>query len=262
MALLDWELSTLGYPLADLAYSAMCYHFPSSDKTGVRGLPRPLPEGAFLNMAHCFHAVSSYGPLCRCLLCVPQQWLACMPEQNLVLCAYQHNVLWYEALQHNVYHAFSDSLHAGHIARAEHIHVSVPVCTETTPTDAQWDYQWVRSSCVCDCQHAKSQNVSSPVGIPTEAEYIQMYCQARGIGVPDPTTYAFCQALSMFRIAAILAGVGARAQQGNASSKHAAQVSEVTASVKSTFCLSGLIACLLHDKVENKYCMLKAPADT
>lgn len=45
LALLDWELSTLGYPLADLAYSAMCYHFPMSDKTGVRGLPRPLPEG-------------------------------------------------------------------------------------------------------------------------------------------------------------------------------------------------------------------------
>ncbi|DBA75358.1 TPA: hypothetical protein ACH3X1_010626 [Trebouxia sp. C0004] len=105
LALLDWELSTLGYPLADLAYSAMCYHFPSSDKTGVRGLPRPLPEG-----------------------------------------------------------------------------------------------------------------------IPTEREYIQMYCQARGVGMPEPTTYAFCQALSMFRIAAILAGVGARAQQGNASSQHAAQV--------------------------------------
>lgn len=45
LALLDWELSTLGYPLADLAYSAMCYHFPMSDKTGVRGLPRPLPDG-------------------------------------------------------------------------------------------------------------------------------------------------------------------------------------------------------------------------
>ena len=49
LALLDWELSTLGYPLADLAYSAMCYHFPISDKTGVRGLPSPLPEGAL----HC-----------------------------------------------------------------------------------------------------------------------------------------------------------------------------------------------------------------
>lgn len=61
-------------------------------------------------------------------------------------------------------------------------------------------------------------------GLPSEQEYIEIYCQARGIAVPDPTTYAFCQALSMFRIAAILAGVGARAQLGNASSKHAAEV--------------------------------------
>jgi len=65
LALLDWELSTLGYPLADLAYSAMCYHFPSSDKTGVRGLPRPLPEGALLNVAHLVSC-----PLCACLPCV------------------------------------------------------------------------------------------------------------------------------------------------------------------------------------------------
>ena len=74
-----------------------------------------------------------------------------------------------------------------------------------------------------------------------------MYCQARGIGVPDPTTYAFCQALSMFRIAAILAGVGARAQQGNASSKHAAQVSEVIASIMLMlmvmYCTSVLSVC-------------------
>ena len=58
-----------------------------------------------------------------------------------------------------------------------------------------------------------------------------MYCQARGIGVPDPTTYAFCQALSMFRIAAILAGVGARAQLGNASSKQAAEVRQAATEV-------------------------------
>ena len=89
-----------------------------------------------------------------------------------------------------------------------------------------------------------------------------MYCQARGIGVPDPTTYAFCQALSMFRIAAILAGVGARAQQGNASSKHAARVREVTASLECTLCVSGLTAGLLHDKVGNKDTMLKVPAET
>ena len=52
-----------------------------------------------------------------------------------------------------------------------------------------------------------------------------IYCEARGIPQPDPVTYAFCMALSIFRGAAILAGVGARAQQGNASSAKAAQAS-------------------------------------
>ena len=44
LAILDWELSTLGHPLADLAYSAMPYHFPS----GFEALPSlgaTLPEG-------------------------------------------------------------------------------------------------------------------------------------------------------------------------------------------------------------------------
>ena len=39
LALLDWELSTLGHPLADLAYNCMPYHLPS------RGAP-PLKEVA------------------------------------------------------------------------------------------------------------------------------------------------------------------------------------------------------------------------
>ncbi len=44
LAILDWELSTLGHPFADLAYSAMPYHFPS----GFEALPSlgdTLPEG-------------------------------------------------------------------------------------------------------------------------------------------------------------------------------------------------------------------------
>jgi len=36
-ALLDWELSTLGHPLADLGYLCMPYHLPA-DVPGVRGL--------------------------------------------------------------------------------------------------------------------------------------------------------------------------------------------------------------------------------
>ena len=44
LAILDWELSTLGHPFADLAYSAMPYHFPA----GFEPLPSlgdTLPEG-------------------------------------------------------------------------------------------------------------------------------------------------------------------------------------------------------------------------
>jgi len=34
VAVLDWELSTLGHPLADLAYNCMCYHLPSENSLG------------------------------------------------------------------------------------------------------------------------------------------------------------------------------------------------------------------------------------
>ncbi|KAA1174322.1 phosphotransferase [Marinobacter salinexigens] len=37
IAILDWELSTLGHPLADLAYYCLPYHMPS-DMEGMRGL--------------------------------------------------------------------------------------------------------------------------------------------------------------------------------------------------------------------------------
>jgi len=38
IALLDWELSTLGHPLADLAYNCVLYHAAAEDYGGVRGL--------------------------------------------------------------------------------------------------------------------------------------------------------------------------------------------------------------------------------
>ncbi len=127
LALLDWELSTLGYPLADLAYSAMCYHFPSSDKTGVRGLPRPLPEGAFLNMAH---LVSR--PLCKCLPCVCQQRQICVPEQESVLGAFHNIFCGTMHIAYRVYHASTESLHASHSVCAQHIRLSVPVHRNNT----------------------------------------------------------------------------------------------------------------------------------
>ena len=51
-----------------------------------------------------------------------------------------------------------------------------------------------------------------------------MYCAARGVPPPAPQAWSVFLALSIFRAAAILAGVGARAKLGNASSERAAQV--------------------------------------
>lgn len=40
VAILDWELATIGHPFADLAYNCMSYHFPPGDSltAGVKGL--------------------------------------------------------------------------------------------------------------------------------------------------------------------------------------------------------------------------------
>ena len=46
LGVLDWELSTLGHPLADLAYSAMPWHLPQgSIPGGTYTLQSPLPPG-------------------------------------------------------------------------------------------------------------------------------------------------------------------------------------------------------------------------
>lgn len=63
-----------------------------------------------------------------------------------------------------------------------------------------------------------------PPGIPTEQQYIKMYCQERGLPYPLKANWSFYLALSIFRLCSILAGVGARAAQGNASSQIAGQV--------------------------------------
>src|SRR5262249_6639791 len=59
------------------------------------------------------------------------------------------------------------------------------------------------------------------LGIPTEEDYIARYCQRTGrASIPDWEIYLI---FNMFRIAAILHGVLARALQGNASSGNAAE---------------------------------------
>ena len=58
-------------------------------------------------------------------------------------------------------------------------------------------------------------------GLPTEAEYVQLYC--RRTGRNDVPSWNFYLAFSMFRLASILQGVYARGLQGNAASAYALQ---------------------------------------
>jgi len=60
-----------------------------------------------------------------------------------------------------------------------------------------------------------------PEGIPSEAEFVAAYCAARGCESPAPADWAFYLGVSLFRAAAIVGGVGARAKLGHASAANA-----------------------------------------
>lgn len=56
VALLDWELSTLGHPLADLAYHCMCWRIPPTLWRGIAGLDLAalgIPDEADFVAAYC-----------------------------------------------------------------------------------------------------------------------------------------------------------------------------------------------------------------
>jgi aminoglycoside phosphotransferase (APT) family kinase protein len=60
------------------------------------------------------------------------------------------------------------------------------------------------------------------LGIPAEGDYLSRYLQRRGVSTrPDARAWSFYMAYNMFRLAAILQGVMARAVAGNASSERA-----------------------------------------
>jgi aminoglycoside phosphotransferase (APT) family kinase protein len=67
------------------------------------------------------------------------------------------------------------------------------------------------------------------LGIPTESEYLRRYCERTGrASIPDFDYYV---AFNLFRLAAILQGVAARARLGNASSARAAECGELAPAV-------------------------------
>ncbi len=54
LAVIDWELSTLGHPLADLAYNCMPYHLKTRAGTGFNeGVPEGIPSEADYIAAYC-----------------------------------------------------------------------------------------------------------------------------------------------------------------------------------------------------------------
>ncbi len=59
------------------------------------------------------------------------------------------------------------------------------------------------------------------LGIPSERDYLALYCDRRGI--PEPDNWPFYLAFSFFRLAAILEGVVRRALDGNASNPETAK---------------------------------------
>ena len=61
------------------------------------------------------------------------------------------------------------------------------------------------------------------LGIPGEAAYVAAYCARSGRATIGPSTWEFCLAFSMFRLAAILQGIARRAEEGTASSAEAVE---------------------------------------
>ena len=61
------------------------------------------------------------------------------------------------------------------------------------------------------------------LGIPTEAEYIQLYCERTGLTTPDGlrADWNFYLAYNLFRLAAILQGIAKRVESGTAASAQA-----------------------------------------
>ncbi len=61
------------------------------------------------------------------------------------------------------------------------------------------------------------------LGIPSEREYVEMYCRRTGRKGIDASTWDFYMAYNLFRIAAITQGIAKRVLDGTAASEHAVE---------------------------------------
>lgn len=72
------------------------------------------------------------------------------------------------------------------------------------------------------------------LGLPTEEDYVARYCER--VGISGIANWEFYLAFGLFRLAAIVQGVGYRGLQGNASSDRALQVGALAAPLAQKAC--------------------------
>ncbi len=149
LAVLDWELSTLGHPLADLAYNILTYYLPEA--AGAFGIARHV---------------------------VPLADLA-------------YNILTYYLPEA-----------AGGFGALDPTTLGIPAERDYVTRYAE------RAGCL---GKVVGEDVVGEIG---ERDYVTRYAERAGRGEVSGLTYMIV--FSMFRLAAILAGVYARALQGNA----------------------------------------------
>lgn len=73
------------------------------------------------------------------------------------------------------------------------------------------------------------------LGIPAQAEVVDVYCKLRSIPPPTPAVLSFYLAFGIFRLTAITTGIDARLRQGNAASENA----RIVAAQTTTFAATG-----------------------
>ena len=66
------------------------------------------------------------------------------------------------------------------------------------------------------------------LGMPTEGEYVALYCKRTGRKAIDPSHWDFYLAYNLFRIAAICQGIAKRVLEGTAASQHAQEAASKT----------------------------------
>jgi aminoglycoside phosphotransferase (APT) family kinase protein len=109
LAVLDWELSTLGHPLADLAYLCMRYHLSADEFRGLRGL-----DPAALQIPGELECVADYCRRRGREPVTPQEWTYFLAFNMFRLAAILQGVLA-RAIQGNA--SSTSALEAGRRAR-------------------------------------------------------------------------------------------------------------------------------------------------